>query len=261
MAKLTERFVAQQLQHFMDVNGIYGVYQSAYRPQHSAESALLRIHNDVAQSIDIRRSVLLVLLDLTAAFDTIDHNILMRRLHGYGLCGDVHAWLTSYLRNRTNVVRVKSSVSQLNTITTGVPQGSVLGPILFNAYVAPLAKLLQQRNMQHHLYADDTQLYVTFPPSEHTRAFERMEECVREVKIWLCDNGLVLNENKSEAIIMQSPNVRTPITMSRINIMWSIGGHICRYTRSRVRYGRPSIDGISSIEHMSQRILSPIANC
>ena len=72
--------------------------------------------------------------------------------------------------------------------------------------------------MQHHLYADDTQLYVTFPPSEHTRAFERMEECVREVKIWLCDNGLVLNENKSEAIIMQSPNVRTPITMSRINI-------------------------------------------
>ena len=105
-----------------------------------------------------------MLLDLTAAFDTIDHNILMRRLHGYGLCGDVHAWLTSYLRNRTNVVRVKSSVSQLNTITTGVPQGSVLGPILFNAYGAPLAKLLQQRNMQHHLYADDTQLYVTFPP-------------------------------------------------------------------------------------------------
>ena len=123
MAKITERFVAQQLQRFMDVNGIYGVYQSAYRPQHSAETALLRIHNDVAQSTDSRRSVLLVLLDLTAAFDTIDHNILMRLLHGYGLCGDVHAWLTLYLRNRTNVVRVKSGVSQLNTITTGVPQG------------------------------------------------------------------------------------------------------------------------------------------
>ena len=135
MTKLTERFVAQQLQHFMDVNGIYGVYQSAYRPQHSAESALLRIHNDVAQFIDSRRSVLLVLLDLTAAFDTIDHNLLMRRLRGYGLCGDVHAWLTSYLRNRTNVDRVKSSVSQLNTIKTGVPQGSILGPILVNVSV------------------------------------------------------------------------------------------------------------------------------
>ena len=109
VAKITERFVAQQLQHFMDENGIYGVYQSAYRPHHSAATALLRIHNDVAQAIDSRRGVLLVLLDLTAAFDTIDHTILLRRLRGYGLCGDVHAWLTSYLHNRTNVVRVKSS--------------------------------------------------------------------------------------------------------------------------------------------------------
>ena len=194
-------------------------------------------------------------------YDTIDHNILMRRLHGYGLCGDVHAWLTSYLRNRTNVVRVKSSVSQLNTIITGVPQGSVLGPILFNAYVAPLAKLLQQRNMSHHLYADDTQLCVTFTPSEHTQAFERMETCVCEVKIWLCDNGLVLNENNSEAIIIRSPNMGTAITISRVNIMRPIGGHSCRYPRSWIRYWRSSIDGISSLEHMSQRILSPVANC
>ena len=104
----------------------------------------------------------------------------------------------------------------------------------FNAYVAPLAKLLQQRNMQHHLYADDTQLYVTFPPSEHTRAFERMEECVREVKIWLCDNGLVLNENKSEAIIMQSPNVRTPITMSRINISNQIKSNQIKFYLSHI---------------------------
>ena len=116
VAKITERFVAQQLQHFMDENR---VYQIAYRPHHSAETALLRIHNDVAQSIDSRRGVLLVLLDLTAAFDTIDHTILLRRLRCYGLCGDVHAGLISYLHNRTNVVRVKSSVSEVNNITTG----------------------------------------------------------------------------------------------------------------------------------------------
>ena len=214
VAKITERFVAQQLQHFMDENGIYGVYQSAYRPHHSAETALLRIHNDVAQAIDSRRGVLLVLLDLNSAFDTI----LLRRLRGYGLCGDVHAWLTSYLHNRTNVVRVKSSLSEVNNITTGVPQGSVLGPILFNAYIAPLAKLLHQHNMQHHLYADDTQLYVTFPPTDHMQALVGMEACIQEVKTWLCDNGLVMNENKSEAIVIRSPSLRTPITFSRINI-------------------------------------------
>ena len=101
VAKTTERFVAQQVHHFMEENGIYGIYQSAYRAHHSAETALVRIHNDIAHSIDNRQSVLLVLLDLSAAIDTIGHTILLRRLSGYGLSGDVLAWLTSYLCDRT----------------------------------------------------------------------------------------------------------------------------------------------------------------
>ena len=115
-----------------------------YCAHHSAETALVRIHNDIAQSIDSRRSVLLVLLDLSAAFDAINHNTLLRRFFsGYGLSGDVLVWLTSYLYNRTCVVRVKSDVSEIETITTGVPQGTVLGPLLLNAYIAPLTTLLQ----------------------------------------------------------------------------------------------------------------------
>ena len=221
VAKITERFVAQQLQHFMDENGIYGVYQSAYRPHHSAETMLLRIHNDVAQAIDSRWGVLLVLLDLTAAFDTIDHTILLRRLRGYGLCGDVHAWLTSYLHNRTNVVRVKSSLSDVNKLIT-LQQEYRKGRFLDLYFLMPtlllFAKLLHQHNMQHHLYADDTQLYVTFPPTDHMQALARMEACIQEVKTWLCDNGLVMNENQSEAIVIRSPSLRTPITFSGINI-------------------------------------------
>ena len=74
------------------------------------------------------------------------------------------------------------------------------------------------RNSQHHLYADDTQLYVTFPPTDHMQAVARMEACIQGAKTWLCDNGLVMNENKSEAIVIRSPSLRTPITFSRINI-------------------------------------------
>ena len=192
VAKMTERFVAQQLQHFMEENRINGIYQNAYRAHHSAETALVRIHNDIAQSIDSRRSVLLVLLDISAAFDTINHNTLLRRLSGYGLFGDVLAWLTSYLCNRTCVVHVKSGVSEVETMTTGVPQGTVLAQLLFNAYIAAyiasLTTLLQKHNFHHHLYADDTQLYITFPPTDHTQALARIEPCVQDAKAWLCDN-------------------------------------------------------------------------
>ena len=98
---------SRQLPCFLNEKGILGVYQSAYRPRHSAGTALLRIHSDVAQAIDARRGVLLVLLDLTAAFDTILHDILLRRLYGYGIRGKVHAWLASYLYGRTSAVPVR----------------------------------------------------------------------------------------------------------------------------------------------------------
>ena len=100
-------------------------------------------------------------------------------------------------------------------MTTGVPQGTVL---LFSAYIAPLTILLQKHNIHHHLYADDSQLYVTFPPTDHTQALARMEACVQDGKAWLCDNGLVMNDNKSQAIVIRSSSLRTTTSLTRVNI-------------------------------------------
>ena len=158
----------------------------------------MRIHNDIAKSIDCRRSVHLVLLDLSATFDTIN------------LC------------NRTCVVRVKSGVSEVETVTTGVPQGTVLGPLPFNAYIAPLTTLLQKHNFHQHLYADDTQLYIIFPPTDHTQALARMEACVQDANAWICDNGLVKNDNNSQAIVICSSSLRTPTSLTRVNICGSL---------------------------------------
>ena len=101
-------------------------------------------------------------------------------------------------------------------MATGVPQGTVLGPLLFNAYIAPLTTLLQKHNIHHHLYADDTQVYITFPPTNHTQALARMEACVQDAKAWLCDNGLVMNDNNSQAIVNRSSSLRTSLTSVNI---------------------------------------------
>ena len=103
-------------------------------------------------------------------------------------------------------------------MTTGVPQGTVLGPLLFNAYVAPLTTVLQKHNIRRHLYADDTHLYITFRPTDHTIALVRMEACVQDAKAWLCDNGLVMNDNKSHAIVIRWSSILTPTSVTCVNL-------------------------------------------
>ena len=131
----------------------------------------MRIHNDLLLSIDSRRSVLLVLLDLTAAFDTLVHTILLHRLRELGLGWTVLAWFTSYLVGRSNSVKIRQTTSSQQTLKYGVPQGSALGPVLFNIYFSLIADIFRRHQIRYHIYADDTQLYAECPPSNQTDAF------------------------------------------------------------------------------------------
>ena len=137
--------------------------QSAYRAGHSTETALLRVHNDIVSAIDKGKGVFLTLLDLSAAFDTVDHEILLSFLKDHvGLDGPVLRLFETYLSNRTQCVSVKGVLSELSELTFGVPQGSVLGPIAFCIYTIPLGAILQHYDILYHIYADDTQLYCSF---------------------------------------------------------------------------------------------------
>ncbi|WP_419629894.1 RNA-directed DNA polymerase, partial [Thiolapillus sp.] len=142
MSKVTEKVVLQQLLAYLTEHKLICPSQSAYRPHHSTETALLKITNDILLALDSGNVSLLTLLDLSAAFDTIDHCILLDRLqHMYGISGTALSWFSSYLTNRTQSVIVNDHISQVSSLSYGVPQGSVLGPILFILYTKPLSDL------------------------------------------------------------------------------------------------------------------------
>ena len=173
-------------------------------------SGTVCIQDDILRSLDMHKHVVLVLLDLSAAFDTIDHDILLIDLHRIGVLGDALCWLASYLTDRTQCVSVDGHSSHRTRLRHGVPQGSVLGPLLFTVYCAGLSYIFETHGVRYHVYADDTQLYVDFPPNDSASAADQIYRCVIDVKAWLVSRYLLLNEAKTETIIFTTPNHRTP---------------------------------------------------
>ena len=145
ISQLLERVVAKQLTDYMTENNFHEHLQSAYKPGHSTETALMKVKNDILTSIDQHGIVILVMLDLSAAFDTIDHDILFSRMENtLGITGQALAWFQSYLSGRTLCIKIDKSFSELQDILWSVPQGSVLGPLLFLIYLLPLGKLIRK---------------------------------------------------------------------------------------------------------------------
>ena len=157
---------AQLLEHLVN-NNLMDIFQSAYREAHSTETALLKVQNYILMEIDKGNVVLLVLLDLSASFDTIDHEILLNRLYTRcGIRGTALKWFRSYLTDRIQTVTIGSSQSVPEPLKYGVPQGSVLGPLLFSIYNSPIGEILKRHNISYHFYADDGQLYLAFSPTD-----------------------------------------------------------------------------------------------
>lgn len=182
--------------------------QSAYKSHHSTETALLKVQSDLLMFLDKGCSAFLVLLDLSAAFDTIDHAILLSRLHTrYGISEVALAWVSSYLDGRVQRVHIKGVSSTERERRLGVPQGSVLGPLLFSLYTAPLSEIADRHGVNLHLYADDTQIYLCFQVREDDllRELSRLEGCIAEILSWMILNKLMLNDAKTEFLVIVSP--------------------------------------------------------
>lgn len=198
-----------QLTSYLILNNILDPFQSAFKAKHSTESALLRVTNYILVSVDSGNCAVLVLLDLSAAFDTVDHCILLKRLnHEVGICENALQWFESYLSNRSLSVEIGEFSSSSVPITCGVPQGSILGPVLFSLYMLPLRLIFEHHKISYHIYADDTQLYL--PLDSGRDSVSSLLACLNDVRKWMDENFLQLNDNKTEVILFGSkPQMNT----------------------------------------------------
>ena len=203
ISKLVERVVASQLSRHVSLHGLENEYQSAYRRGHSTETALLSIKNQIHLSLARGEATAVVLLDQSAAFDTIDHDKLLDCLRKwFGVGGRCLDWFKSYLSDRTQCIKIGSVLSEARKLKFGVPQGSVLGPILFSLYNTPLSKVISKHpDVKFHFYADDTQLFIHLKHKNAKIAFDRLGKCLEDVKLWLCSNKLKLNADKTDFIL------------------------------------------------------------
>ena len=206
LSKVLERIVLARISPFLQCNKLLDNHQSAYRANHSIETALLKVESDILTAMDHGRVVALVLLDLSAAFDTVDHCILIARMKHLGFDAVVLQWFISYLSNRYQSTKIQNESSMPSELKFGVPQGSVLGPALFSIYTIPLGDIICKYNLQYHFYADDSQLYISFDPSqaEAECALHKLESCISEIHAWMSSNFLKLNDDKTEFIILGS---------------------------------------------------------
>ena len=193
--KLLEQIFLPRIVTHLNNNNLLSSFQSAYRRHHSTETALLKVSTDILEAADNKKISLLVLLDLSSAFDLIDHQILSKRLNeSFGLNDLTLEWFRSF-----NVKCPKTALAP-NVYSTGVPQGSVFGPLLFTLYTADLEKLAASCNLRIHQYADDTQLYGHCSIDASMDLQERMSKCIDEIAAWMKVNQMKLNSSKAEVI-------------------------------------------------------------
>ena len=219
LGKTIEKAAIVQIESHLSTNDLHEPLQSAYTANHSTETALVKVTNDILQALDNNKCVFLVLLDLSAAFDTINHSVFLERLDKeYGVTGSVSNWMGSYLNNRTQAIGINGTLSDTIDIKYGFPQGSCIGPFGFKLYTKPLSHIAQKHSINIHLYSDDTQLYVDFHPSDSEAALSRLEDCIEDIRVWMGQNFLKLNEEKTEFLIFGSKQNIKKITAWTVSV-------------------------------------------
>ena len=199
LSKVLERIVADQLMTYLESKDLISKTQHGFRKQLSTETALLQITNAVYKNIDDKKISLLMLCDLSKAFDSVSHEVLMRKFSDLQIDP---FWFEDYLKNRIQSVRIENTISDTAKVEYGVPQGSILGPILFLIYINDMSKYITDCLLVQ--YADDTQILISENIYNINLLIRKAENLLSKVKKYFLTNGLLVNANKTQCILISS---------------------------------------------------------
>ena len=247
IAKIFEKIVYTQILDYLDENCIISPNQSGFRSHHSTETALLSLTNEWLINMDQGLINGVLFLDLKKAFDTVDHNILLSKLTAYGIKGTAHKWFQSYLRKRQQICKINKKMSDIRTITCGVPQGTNLGPLLFLLYINDLPNCLETTSAT--MFADDTSLSCNGLSSADIES--KLNHDLEIIHTWLTANKLTLNRKKTEYMIIGSRQKLNSIGTNTTNI--SIAGEQIKRVESTKSLGIIIDEQLKWEEHNSKQ--------
>ena len=203
-SKVFEKIVANHVIEFLDKHNILYEKQFGFRKCHSTSHAIITLVEIVSRALDSGKVIVGVFLDLKKAFDTVDHEILLDKLNSYGINNNLHAWFESYLHNRSQFVFHNNNKSETKHITHGVPQGSILGPLLFIIYVNDFSRASDL--LFSIMFADDTSVFIE--GHSFNEVIESLNTELKKVSFWLQSNKLTLNVKKSHYMVFHRSRIK-----------------------------------------------------
>ncbi len=217
ISKIFERVIYNQLYRYFNHNNLLSEEQYGFRAEHSTELAAIKLVDYIMHQMDDCKIPVNIYLDLSKAFDTLDFDILLHKLNYYGVADKSNNLIKTYLTNRQQCVKFENSISKYAFIKTGVPQGSILGPLLFSIYINDLVKI--GNKFKYIMYADDTTLYFNLEDFEQTNLEANIMMELDKVNVWLSVNKLSLNIKKTKLMIFHTRQRHIkPISLTLNNV-------------------------------------------